>query len=441
MSSLPPGPRMPRALQAIAYTQRSIPWLERCWRRYGDAFTLRILHWGDWVILVDPTDVKAVFTAGEKVGVAVANPMLKPVLGPRSVMLLEEPRHMVHRKRSLPYFHGQAIANDAAMMAEVAEREVDGWPVEEPFALWPRMQEVTKEVVMRAVFGEDHGRLDEMRARLRRLTEWMNTPSNLTRLAIGGPERLVRSRGYREAMVPVEEAVLAEAHRRRAEPDPERVDVIEMLVQARDEDGSLLSDAELRDELLTLLTDGPTSTSLSWTLERLLRNPDKMERASEEALAGEETTYLDAVIKETLRMRPPVQVVVRRLLEPMRIAGHDLPAGTIVAPCLNLIHRDARYYEEPDRFMPERFLGRQPGTYNWIPFGGGVRRCLAASYAEMEMKQVLRTILRRVELSPASARSERMRKSAISFSPDQSGLVIARPRAAGGAGAPSLVAV
>jgi cytochrome P450 len=442
MSQLPLGPRLPRALQAVGYSQRSLAWLQRCHQRYGDAFTLRIRHWGDWVILVDPEDVKRVFTAGDKVGVAVANPMLGPVLGPRSVMLLEEPEHMVHRKRMLPHFHGEAIANDAAMMAEVAEREVDGWPVEEPFALWPRMQEVTKEVVMRAVFGEDEGRLDEMRERLRRLTEWMNGPRNLTLLALFGPERLVRTRGYREAMGPVEEAVLAEARRRRGrEPDPARADVVEMLAHATYEDGSLPDEGELRDELLTMLTDGPTSTSLSWTLERLLRNPEALERATAEALGGGETAYLGAVIKETLRMRPPVQVVVRRLLEPMRLGGYDLPAGTVVAPCLNLIHRDPRHYEEPDRFMPERFLGRQPGTYNWIPFGGGVRRCLAASYAEMEMKQVLRTILRRVELRPASSRSERMRKSAISFSPDQSGLVIARPRSAGHAGEPTLVAV
>jgi cytochrome P450 len=421
MNKLPPGPRMPRALQAVGWTQRSLPWLERCQRRYGDTFTLRIRHWGDWVVLVDPDDVKKVFTAGDAVGVAVANPMLGPVLGPRSVMLLEEPEHMVHRKRMLPFFHGQAIANDAAMMAEVAEREVDGWPVEEPFALWPRMQEVTKEVVMRAVFGDDEGRLDEMRERLRRLTEWMNQPRNL------------------EAMEPVEEAVLAEARRRRAgEPDPERADVVAMLAHAPYEDGSLPDERELRDELLTMLTDGPTSTSLSWTLERLLRNPDKLERATEEALAGEDMTYIGAVIKETLRMRPPVQVVVRRLLEPMRLGGYDLPAGTVVAPCLNLIHRDGRYYEEPNRFMPERFIGKQPGTYNWIPFGGGVRRCLAASYAEMEMKQVLRTILRRVELRPASTRSERMKKSAISFSPDQSGLVIAAPRETETAASPSL---
>jgi cytochrome P450 len=419
---------MPRALQAVGWTQRSLPWLERCHRRYGDAFTLRILHWGDWVILADPDDVKRVFTAGDAVGVALANPLLGPVLGPRSVMLLEEPEHMVRRKAMLPHFHGQAIAADAAMMSEVAQREVEGWPAGEPFALWPRMQEVTKEVMMRAVFGEDRGRLDEMRARLRRLTEWMNDPGNLARLATLGPERIVRGRGYREAMEPVEEAVLEEVRRRRGEPDPARVDVVEMLVQARHEDGSLLAERELRDELLTLLTDGPTSTSLAWTLERLLRNPEKLERAREEALAGEIAAYLDAVIKETLRMRPPVPVVVRRLLQPMRLGGHELPAGTVVAPCIHLIHRDPRWYDRPHEFRPERFLGRQPGTYTWIPFGGGVRRCLAASYAEMEMKRVLRAVLTTVDLRPASDRSERMRKSAISFSPDQSGLVIAEPR-------------
>jgi cytochrome P450 family 135 len=440
MSQLPPGPRMPRALQAVGWTQRSLPWLERCQRRYGDAFTLRILHWGDWVVLADPADVKKVFTAGDKVGVALANPLLGPVLGPRSVMLLEEPQHMVRRKLMLPHFHGYAIANDAAMMSEVAAQEVAQWPIAEAFAIWPRMQEVTKEVIMRAVFGEDRGRLDEMRARLRRLTEWMNEPRNLALLAALGPERIVRSRGYREAMGPVEEAVLAEVRRRRADPDPQRQDVVEMLVQTRYEDGTPIGEPELRDELLTLLTDGPTSTSLAWTLERLLRNPDKLERVREEALAGEEPIYLDAVIKETLRLRPPVPVVVRRLLEPMELGGRELPAGTVVAPCIHLIHRDERWYDEPHRFSPERFVGKQPGTYTWIPFGGGVRRCLAASYAEMEMKRVLRAVLTTVRLRPASERSERMRKSAISFSPDQSGLVIAEPLAAGPADETTLVA-
>lgn len=441
MSPLPPGPRMPRALQAIGWTQRPLPFLERCQRRYGDSFTLRILHWGDWVVLCDPDDVKRVFTAGPAVGVAIANPLLGPVLGPRSVMLLEEPDHMTRRKLMLPAFHGKSVETDAGMMAEMARREVEGWPVGEPFELWPRMQAITLEVVMRAVFGpENDPRLEVLRQRLKGLTVWMNNPRTLARLATFGPRWLVRSRGYRAAMEPVDEAVMEEVRRRRAEPDSGRQDVVEMLVQAHYEDGSPMSERDLRDELVTLLTDGPTSTSLAWAFERLLRNPEKLERAREEVLEGGDGAYLDAVIKETLRMRPPVPVVVRRLLEPMRLGGHELPAGTTVAPCIHLIHRSEEHYPQARQFRPERFLEQPAGTYTWIPFGGGVRRCLAASYAEMEMKRVLRTVLGSVDLRPADAHSERMRKSAISFSPDRRGLVIAEPRAAATASSPTLAA-
>jgi cytochrome P450 family 135 len=427
-TAMPPGPRMPRALQAIGWTQRPLPFLERCRRRYGDTFTLRILHWGDWVVLCDPADVKRVFTAGDAVGVALANPMLGPVLGPHSVMLLEEPRHMTRRRLMLPAFHGRGIEGEGEMMAAVAREEVRRWPTGEPFALWPRMQAITQEVVMRAVFGaEDEERLGRLRELLRRLTAWMNDPRNLALLATFGPRWVVRSRRFRGAMEPVEAAVLDEVERRRAAGEP-REDVVSMLVAARYEDGSPLSARDLRDELLTLLTDGPTSSSLAWTFERLLRNPEKLERVQAELPAGGDGAYLDAVIKETLRVRPPVPVVVRRLLEPMRLGGHDLPAGTVVAPCIHLIHRDESIYPDSRSFLPERFLGRQPGTYTWIPFGGGTRRCLAASYAEMEMKRVLRTVFAEVELRPAGNRAERMRKSAISFSPDRSGLVIAEPR-------------
>jgi cytochrome P450 len=425
-ASLPPGPRMPRALQAVGWTQRPLPFLERCQRRYGDIFTLRILHWGDWVLLCDPDDVKKVFTAGAAVGVDVANPLLGPVLGPRSVMLLEEPEHMTRRKLMLPAFHGKSIEGDGEMMAEVARREVGRWPVGEPFELWPRMQAITQEVVMRAVFGpQEDERLGRLRELMRGLTEWMNDPRNLTLLATFGPRWIVNSRQFRQAMAPVEDAVLEEVRRRRASNDI-REDIVSMLVQARYEDGSPMSEQDLRDELLTLLTDGPTSTSLAWTFERLLRNPEKMELAREDVRSGD-GTYLDAVIKETLRLCPPVPVVVRQLLEPMRLGGYDLPAGATVAPCIHLIHRSERFYPQAKSFIPERFVGRQPGTYTWIPFGGGTRRCLAASYAELEMKRVLRTVFNEVDLRPVSTRSERMRKSAISFSPDRRGLVIAEP--------------
>ncbi|HVO53167.1 MAG TPA: cytochrome P450 [Solirubrobacterales bacterium] len=440
MSVLPPGPRKPRSLQTLDWMRHPLPLLEECQRRYGDIFTLRLRRWGEWVLLCDPEDVKTVFTAGEKVGVAVANPLLRPVLGLRSVMLLEEPAHMTRRRLMLPSFHGEAVAADAAMMSEVCQREVEGWPLGEPFELWPRMQAITQRVVMRAVFGPDEGAhppgLDR---KLTALTEWMNTPRNLTKLALLGPDRLARSRGYREAMGPVEAAVLAEARRRRA-ADEAPPGVVTMLARARYEDGAPLSERELRDELLTLLTDGPTSTSLAWTFERLMRNPEKLERARGEVLSGGDGAYVDAVIKETLRMRPPVPVVVRRLLAPLELGGYRLPRGTTVAPCVPLIHNRPEYYPEPERFLPERFLGVKTPTYAWIPFGGGVRRCLAASYAEMEMKRVLRTVLAMLDLEPVDERQEGMRKSAISFSPDRSARVVAARRGVGRPPASALAA-
>jgi cytochrome P450 len=288
------------------------------------------------------------------------------------------------------------------------------------------MQDITLDVVMRSVFGrEPEARLRPLRERLRTLTTCMNEPRNLALLALVGPDRVAASRGYREAMEPVEEAVMEEVRRRRAEPD--REDIVSMLVHARYEDGSQLSDRDLRDELVTLLSDGPTSTSLSWAFERMLRNPETLERAQADAQGGD-GSYLDAVVKETLRLRPPVPVVVRRLLAPMRLAGYELPAGTTVAPCIHLIHRSPEHYPRPRLFRPERFLEQPPGTYTWIPFGGGVRRCLAASFAEMEMKRVLSVVLSQVELRSAARRDERARRGAISFSPDQSGRVIVGAR-------------
>jgi cytochrome P450 len=251
---------------------------------------------------------------------------------------------------------------------------------------------------------------------------------------------VTRSKGYREAMGAVEHEVMEEVRRRKSAPENGAPDVVSMLVHARYEDGSPLSDQDLRDELVTLLSDGPTSSTLAWTFERLLRNPDKLENLREDVLHGD-GSYLDAVVKETLRLRPPVPVVVRNLLEPMRLGGYDLPAGTTVAPCIHLIHRDERWYEQPERFLPERFVGKQPGTYTWIPFGGGVRRCLAASYAEMEMKWVLRIVFATTELRPVENDAERARKSAIAFAPDQKGLVIAEPREAEAAGGKALAPV
>ncbi|HEU4944601.1 MAG TPA: cytochrome P450, partial [Solirubrobacterales bacterium] len=428
-AGLPPGPRMPSALQAVGWAKRPMPFMKRCRERYGDTFTLRLRHLGTWVVLADPEDVKRVFsTDTSELGVGVPNLALEPVLGRHSVMLSEEPEHMVQRKLMLPRFHGDRMREDAEMMTELARREVRSWPIGEPFQLWPRMQALTQEVVMRAVFGDDEGRLDRLRSLLTNLTEAINDEDRLYKLALLGPGWLERSQGWREAMDPVEEEVLAEARRRRAEGEDGRRDAVSILVEARHEDGTPLSEKELRDELLTLLTDGPTSSSLAWVFERLLRHPEKLARLQEELLAGEGEAYLDAVIKETLRLRPPVSVVVRRLLKPATLGGYDLPAGTLIAPCVYLIHHRAGVYENPGEFVPERFLTQRAAVPTWIPFGGGARRCLAASYAEQEMKRVLRTVLEEVELEPVESRGEKISRAAIAFSPAEHGLVVAKPR-------------
>jgi cytochrome P450 len=429
-AGLPPGPRMPSALQAIGWARRPYPFMKRCQERYGDTFTMRILHSGTWVFLCDPDDVKKVFTApAGSLGVDLANPLLLPVLGPRSVMLMEEPEHMTRRRLMLPPFHGQRMGADSEMMTEVTLERIRSWPQGEPFELWPHMQAITQEVIMRSVFGPDEAsRLGRLRKLLHQLTMALNDPGRLSTAAALGPRWLARSRGFREAMAPVEEALLEEVDRRRREGQNGRKDIVSMLVEARYEDGSPMSERDLRDELMTLLTDGPTSSSLAWVFERLLRHPEKLQRLQDEVLAGDEDVYMDAVVKETLRLCPPVPVVVRRLLEPIELGGYRLPAGTTVAPCVYLIHRNEEIYPHPRRFWPERFLGKPPGTYTWIPFGGGTRRCLAASYAEMEMKRVLRTVLGEVDLRPADTDSERARRSAISFSPDKRGRVVAEPR-------------
>lgn len=429
--SLPPGPRMPSALQALGWAKRPYPFMKRCRERYGDTFTLRILHSGTWVLLCDPADVKRVFTApAASLGVELANPLLLPVLGPRSVMLLEEPEHMPRRRLMLPPFHGQRMGTDAEMMAEVTRGEIRRWPAGEPFELWPRMQRITQEVIVRSVFGRDEaGRLGPLRELLHGLTATLNDPGRLSMLAALGPGWFARSGKFRAAMEPVEAALLEEVDRRRRAGENGHKDIVSILIDARYEDGSTLSDRDMRDELMTLLTDGPTSSSLAWVFERLLRHPEKLARLREEVLAGEEDTYMDAVVKETLRLCPPVPVVVRRLLEPLELGGYSLPAGTTVAPCVYLIHRREDVYPHPRRFLPERFLEQAPGTYTWIPFGGGTRRCLAASYAELEMKRVLRTVLSEVDLQPAEEDAgEHSRRSAISFSPDKRGRVLARPR-------------
>jgi cytochrome P450 family 135 len=431
---------MPSALQAVGWATRPLPFMQRCRERYGDIFTLRIRRGRPWVFLSDPEDVgKALTISPELVlaGAGEANPLLGPLLGSRSVMLLDEPEHMTHRKFMLPSFHGERMQGYGEMMAAVAREDIARWPIGEPFAVWPRMQAISNEVVMRATFGTTEGRhMENLRVLLKRLTDWLNDSSRLTLLSTFGSRVLTRNQAFREVMEPVEAALLEEVARRRASPGrAEDEGILSMLEQAYDEDGAPMTEQELRDELITLLSDGPTATSLAWAFERLLCYPDKLLRVREEALAGDDDAYAGAVVKEILRLCPAVPLVMRGLVEPIELGGYTIPAGTTVAPCIYLVHHRQDIYPHPFRFEPERFLeregGQATGNYTWIPFGSGVRRCVAAQFAQLEMKLVMKTVLEEVELAAApSTGAQRARRSSVAFAPGDASVIVTRRRPA-----------
>jgi cytochrome P450 len=268
--------------------------------------------------------------------------------------------------------------------------------------------------------------MEELRVALREFLDLTTNPLFLAPLVLAGPERARRIRAFRRRIERVDELLHREIAERRGAGDvEERDDILSLLVAARHDDGSPMSEAEMRDELLTLLVAGheTTATSLSWAVERLVRHPEKLERLRAETLAGEDS-YLTATIQETLRLRPVIVLVARRLTEPVVLGGYELPAGVTVTPCIHLIHRDPRTYPEPERFRPERFLESPPGTYTWIPFGGGVRRCLGASFAQFEMSVVLRELVRRHRIAPARPESERVFRRAITETPRHDAEVI-----------------
>jgi cytochrome P450 len=409
-----------------------MPFMERCRQRYGDMFTLRIAQEGTWVFLSDPEHVKQVFTGDPAVlHAGEGNKILGPVVGSNSVLLLDEGPHMAQRKLLLPPFHGERMKAYGELMARVAAHELDAWPVGSPLELWPRMQAITLEVIMRAVFGvTDPERLARLRAGLRRTGDLVTRTPVLALAALLGPRRMSTVTRATGATAQADRVIFEEiALRREARDLEERDDILSLLLLARHEDGSPMRDVELRDELITLLVAGheTTATSLAWAIERLLRHPGALERLTDEVAAGEEA-YLDAVVKETLRLRPVLPIVVRRLTAPFAIGGYDVPAGVALAPCIHLIHRREDVYPEPRRFRPERFLEQPAGTYTWIPFGGGVRRCLGASFALFEMKVVLEQLVSRVRLAVARPESERVARRAITLTPSRGAEVLVRER-------------
>ncbi|MBS1676741.1 MAG: cytochrome P450 [Actinobacteria bacterium] len=427
-SGLPPRPRMHRAIQTAIWSRQAQWLLSQSRRRLGSMFTLEIAYEGKWVVVADPDLIKQVFTGDPKVFHAgEGNDVLRPLLGEHSLLTLDEAAHMSQRKLLLPSFHGRRMAGYEATMREIAAREIESWPTGVPYRLRPRMQVMTLEIIIETVFGVHGGaRLDELRAALRDFLDMLTNPRMIVPILGLGPDRLRSYPPFRRRVDRVARLILGEIAERRAAADlEERDDILSLLVAARHEDGSPMSDAEIHDELLTLLVAGheTTATALAWAVERLVRHPDKLARLRDEVRAGEDA-YLTATIQETLRLRPVIVIVIRRLTEAIELGGYELPAGVNVVPSIHLVHRDPTIYPEPDRFRPERFLEAPPGTYTWIPFGGGVRRCLGAAFAQQEMAIVLRELAARWTIRPADPAAERPFRRAITETPRHNAEVI-----------------
>jgi cytochrome P450 len=435
-SALPPGPRSPSLIQGFAIWHRPLATMARHRARYGKRYTVRFPAAPPFVILSDPEEVKEVFLAPPDVlhpgeGARV----LEPLVGKNSVILLDEAAHMEQRKLVLPAFHGERMARLAGLMAEVAEREVGSWPRGEEIPLQPRMQRLTLEIILRAVFGLDPGeRLEALRELLSRQLAFGDRPISLVPI---DPEGLVGRAlarvepfaGFLRIQQRTDELLFELIDERRAE-DADRDDVLAMLLAARHEDGSPMSAQELRDELMTLLVAGheTTASSLAWAFERLARTPRVLAHLVDE-LASNGDSYLTATIQETLRRRPVLPNVEPRLVKrPVEVGGWSYPPGVALVPNAYLIHHDPEIYPDPYDFRPERFLDEPPGTYTWIPFGGGRRRCVGASFAMLEMQIVLRAVLTDRELVPAGDGREGTRRRNITIRPARGARVALRDR-------------
>jgi cytochrome P450 family 135 len=430
----PPGSRLPAIAQAVRYVRAPLGFLTELQRRHGDIFSVSFPYFGRVVYVADPALVKAVFTGSpEQFHAGEANAtVLEPALGPNSVLTLDDAPHMQQRKLLLPPFHGERIERYGELMREVTLREMESWPVGEPFALRRHTQRITLAVIMRAVFGvHDEERLARFEGLIETFAGRVNaiTAFPMLRRNLGPWSPWSRFLRAREAL---DEFIYEEIALRRREVESGEEghdDVLSLLLSARHDDGSPMSDEELRDELVTVLGAGheTTATALAWAMERLLRTPQALQALRESLEAGEDD-YLDATIKETLRARPVIVDVARKLTAAASIGGYELPAGTFVMPAIAAMHYREDLFPDPEEFRPERFLEGKPDTYVWIPFGGGVRRCIGAAFAEYEMRVVLGAILERAELSAPDPRPEKVKVRNITLAPGKGTLVsLARP--------------
>ena len=437
---LPPSLRLPRALQTLRFSVRQIEFVFRARRELGEVFLFRgIVDDEIDAVTCHPDHVRSLFTARpEDAPSLTGESPLRPIVGPNSVLTATGPRHMRQRKLLLPPFHGEAVQRYTEMIAEAADREIDSWPVGEPFALAPRMQAITLDVIMAGIFGiegtpgkgtPEYG----LRQTIRRAVNLSTRPEaqlfellNLGSDEPVGPTRLFLSQLDRHMYAVIE------ARRAGA---AQRTDILSLLLEAETEDGERLTDQELRDELLTLVLAGheTTANSLAWAFERLLRHPAAYDRLRDVARSDDDPDgYLEATIHETMRSRPVIPIIGRRVTVPWQLGEYRMPAGSAILMSILLLHHREDVYPDPFAFRPERFVGRKPGTYTWIPFGGGIRRCLGAALAMAEQHVVLSAIARRTDLEAPDPAPERARHRNVTMIPAAGARVVmtARPTSA-----------
>ncbi len=419
--TLPPEPSSSPLVQTLRWAFRPLPFMQECRQKIGDSFSVKFLGFERPMVLIsDPEAIKALYTERANGLPPGRNIVLEPIMGPRSVLLLEGEDHLARRKLMLPAFHGERMRSYQPVVEEIVGAEIDSWPIGEEFPIHSRMQAVTLEVILRVVFGVADGpRLERLRGLLGKvLVETASPVSQLIGLATrrfgGGPWAK-----FEGQLRTVDELLYAEIGERRSDSGLEdRDDILSALMLARFEDGEAMSDSELRDQLMTLLLagHGTTATGLAWTFDLLLRHQAPLQRLRDSLEQGEED-YLRATIAESLRLRPVIPLAGRRLAVELSVDGLTLPVGTDVTPAIWLTHTRSDIYPEPFAFRPERFLEEGPDTYAWIPYGGGIRRCLGASFAEFEMRIMLREVLTRCDLHKASPAPERVGRRNITLSP------------------------
>jgi cytochrome P450 len=422
---LPDGPRSPRLVQALRFVASRGGAMRRLRRRYGSAFTVESLNLGRMVMLADPAEVRELFqTSPELADTPDAN--LGSVLGPGSFFAITGDEHRRQRRLLTPPFHGRRLRAYEQIIESETERETASWPQGRPFPVMPSTMRITLNVILRAVFGAEGAELDELRELLPKAVKLGSVLAVLpvVRRDLWGYGPGARFDGYRRRYDEIVDRLIE-----RATADPridEREDVLALLVQARYDDGSPMTRDQIADQLLTLLTAGheTTATTLAWAVERLRREPGLPER-----LAAGDDALLDSTLMEVQRVRPVIEMTARQVrAEMLPIGRWKLPRGTVVSACITLLHEDGTLFPEPERFDPERFTGTRADMYGWIPFGGGVRRCIGASFASLEMRVVLRTILRDFTLEPATGAPERAHNRGIAVAPARGGLAVVRRR-------------